>query len=100
VTDIIVTIPDDVWPRVAAAFHGTYPNNGDTPDVDLVQLALKSYVRDIWVATEQNLNQNAESPRYNQAAQDYNAARQQIDADIQTENAQVLADSQVAFPGI
>jgi hypothetical protein len=99
-TDITVTVPDDYWARVAAAFHATYPNNAETPDVDLVQLAVKSYIRDIWVSTEQALNQNAAAPRYNQVAEDYNVARQAVDADIQAQNNQVLADSQAAFPGI
>jgi hypothetical protein len=98
--DITVTVPDDYWPRIAAAFHATYPNNADTPDVDLVQLAVKSYIRDIWVSTEQSQNQNAAVSRYNEAAQDYNSARHQIDADIAAENEQVFSDSQVAFPGI
>jgi hypothetical protein len=98
--DITVTVPDDVWPRVAAAFHTCYPNNVDTPDMDLVQLAAKSYIRDIWVSTEQATNSNAGAPRYNQAAEDYNVARQAVDADIQAQNNQVLADSQAAFPGI
>jgi hypothetical protein len=99
-TDITVSIPDEYWPRVAAAFHTTYPNNSGTPDVDLVQLAVKSYIRDIWVSNEQAQNQNAAASLYNQAAQDYTNARQQVDAQIQAENEQVLADSQAAFPGI
>jgi hypothetical protein len=98
--DITVTIPDEYWPRVAAAFHATYPDNTETPDVDLIQIALKSLIRDVWVSVEQSANQNAAVPRYNQTVQDYNAARQVVDADVQTENAQVLADSQDAFPGI
>jgi hypothetical protein len=99
-TDITVTVPDDVWTRVATAFHEVYPNNADTPDLDLVQMAVKSYIRDIWVSNEQATNSNVAAPRYNEAAQDYNAARLAIDADIQAQNNQVLTDSQVAFPGI
>lgn len=99
-TDIIVTVPDDVWPRVAAAFHATYPNNSETPDEELVQMALRAYTKDIWLGTEQAQNQTGGGPRYNQAAQDYNTARQQIDADIAAENAQVQSDCDNAFPGV
>jgi hypothetical protein len=41
--DVTVTVPDEYWPRVAASFHACYPNNADTPDMDLVQLAVKTY---------------------------------------------------------
>jgi hypothetical protein len=98
--DVTVTVPDEYWARVAAAFHACYPNNADTPDMDLVQLAVKTYIRDTWVSTEQATNQNNAGPRYNQAAQDYNTSRQAVDSDIAAENEQVLADSQTAFPGI
>ncbi|RZU35940.1 hypothetical protein EV284_3423 [Streptomyces sp. BK022] len=97
--DITVSIPDDVWPRVAAAFHGTWPDT-QMSDEDIVTMSLKVYVRDTWVSAEQAANQNAAVGRYNQAAQDYNTARQAVDADIAAENEQVLADSQAAFPGI
>lgn len=99
-TDIIVSIPDDVWPRVAAAFHATYPNNTETPDADLVLMALRAYTKDVWLGSEQHGNQNSAGPRYDQAAQDYNTARQQIDTDIAAVNAQVQAEADAAFPGV
>jgi hypothetical protein len=96
--DITISIPDEYWPRVAASFHGIYIDS-QLGDYELVEYAFKAYVRDNWLSWEQNVNQNAGSPRYSEAAQDYNAARQVIDADIAAENAQVLADVEVAFPG-
>jgi hypothetical protein len=96
--DITITVPDEYWLRIAAAFHGTYPDS-QLGDAELVAHAFTAYVRDNWISWEQNVNQNAAAPRYNEAAQDYNAARQQVDADIAAENDQVLADAAVAFPG-
>ncbi|MFE2101074.1 hypothetical protein [Streptomyces sp. NPDC059468] len=98
--DIVVTVPDEYWPRVATAFHVCYPNNADTPDVDLVQMAATSYIKNTWVSTEQSQNQTAAQSRYSQAAQDYTASRQQIDADVQAENSQVQSDGDTAFPGV
>jgi hypothetical protein len=97
-TDITISIPDEFWPRVAASFHGIYVDS-QLGDQELLEYAFKSYVRDNWLSWEQNVNQNAASPLYNQAAQDYNAARHQIDVDVAAQNDQVLADGQVAFPG-
>lgn len=96
--DITISIPDEYWPRVAAAFHGTYPDS-QLGDSELLAYAFTAYVKDNWVSWEQNANQNAGAPRYNEAAQAYNTARQQVDADIAAENNQVLADAAVAFPG-
>jgi hypothetical protein len=98
--DITVSIPDDVWPRIAAAFHTTYPNNTDTPDADLVQMGFKQYVKDVWVNYEWSTNQNNAAPRYNQVAEDYNTARQAVDADLQAQNSAVNDEASAAFPGI
>jgi hypothetical protein len=96
--DITISIPDEYWPRVAASFHGIYADS-QLGDAELLEYAFTAYVKDNWVSWEQNVNQNAGAPRYNDAAQAYNAARQQVDADIAAENDQVFADAAVAFPG-
>ncbi|MFJ6508594.1 hypothetical protein [Streptomyces sp. NPDC091879] len=83
---------------MAASFHGIY-SDSQLGDAELLEYAFKAYVKDNWVSWEQNVNQNAGGPRYNEAAQAYNAARQEVDADIAAANEQVLADAAVAFPG-
>lgn len=97
--DITITIPDEYWPRIAAAFHGIY-SDSELGDTELLEYAWKAYVRDNWLGWEQNNNQNAAGPLYNQAAQDYNTARQQVDADVAAQNAQILADVNAALPEV
>jgi hypothetical protein len=97
--DITVTIPDDVYSEVAAAYHATWPDQTDTPDDVLIQKALTYGVKDTWFAyLSANIN-NSSGPRYNQAAQDYNTARQAIDSDIQAQNQAASDRAAVAFPG-
>jgi hypothetical protein len=96
--DITITIPDEYWPRVATAFHGIYTDS-ELGDTELLEYAFKAYVKDNWQGWEQNIVQNAATPLYNQAAQDYNAARHQIDADVAAQNDLVLTDVLTAFPG-
>jgi hypothetical protein len=96
--DITITIPDEYWPRVATAFHGIYTDT-ELGDTELLAYAFKAYVRDNWIGWEQYQNQEAVNPRYNQASVDYNAARQQIDGDLATNNERVVADAAIAFPG-
>lgn len=93
--DLTITIPDNIYPRITAAFHGTYPNNDQTPDADLLQMAWRAYVRDVWLGWEKNAVQNAAAPRYDAAVSNYNAARQQIDNDIAAQDAQIDQDGAV-----
>ncbi|MGW0626229.1 hypothetical protein [Streptomyces sp. NPDC002758] len=97
--DITISIPDEYWSRVTTAFHGIYVDS-QLGDTELLEYAFQAYVRDNWLGWEQNNNQNAAGPRYNQAAQDYNTARQQVDADVAAQNAQVLADVNAALPEV
>ncbi|MFE9525231.1 hypothetical protein [Streptomyces sp. NPDC006631] len=96
--DITITIPEDYWPRVAAAFHGIYTDS-TLGDEELLEYAFTAYVRDNWITWEENLNQNAGAPLYNDAARQYSTVRQQIDAGIQEKNEALLDDAATAFPG-
>ncbi|MFE4681540.1 hypothetical protein ACFRNJ_11980 [Streptomyces sp. NPDC056721] len=97
--DITVTIPDDVWPDVAAAYHATWPDQTETPDEELVRKALVYSVKDTWFALLSSNITNSAAARYNQAAADYNTARQAIDTDMQVQNQQAQDEADVAFPG-
>jgi hypothetical protein len=96
--DITISVPDEYWPRVATAFHGIYSNN-ELSDTELLAYAFTAYVRDNWITWEQYQNQEAVTSRYNQASDDYNTVRQTIDGDLATNNAKVVDDAAIAFPG-
>jgi hypothetical protein len=95
---ITINIPDEAWPRVAAAYHGIYPDNQSTPDVDLVTMALTDQIRGTWLGYEQAVNQMDASGQYQSASDVYSASRQEIDNSVETKNAQVQADVDAAFP--
>jgi hypothetical protein len=97
--DITVTVPDEVFDRVAVAYHATWPDQTETPDAELIRKALTYAVKDTWVAYETAKNQNEAGPLYDEAAQQYNASRQQVDANIQAENQTVFDEAAAAFPG-
>lgn len=96
--DITITVPDEYWPRIAAAFHGIY-SDSDLGDTELLAYAFTAYVRDNWITWEQYQNQESVTSRYNAAAQEYSTTRQQIDGDLAANNARVTDDAAVAFPG-
>jgi hypothetical protein len=97
--DITVTIPDEIYAEVAAAYHATWPDQTDTPDDVLIQKALVYSVKDTWFAYTSGGIQNSAGPRYNEAAQEYNTARTAIDSDIQAQLQAAQAHADEVFPG-